>query len=202
MRNSARMDGRALLRALMERSQDNPNSLAVRLKRKPAQSTIQRYLVDANIEPTRKTLAPIAAHYGVPLDAFFNTKVAITVAKDRGFVVDSATINDAEVTEGAELAAPSYRQIPQRMPFERLNLSAAIRLLGSILEGVDDKSRKYISPILADLALTPDDAEELADRAVSQAKARPKQIVRNKKLQELLTDVENSPTTRPAPLNH
>lgn len=63
------MKPKDVLRELLDRTGENPNSLAK--KTGVAQSTIQRLLANDTKEPRRSTLEPIARYYGFPVDAFF-----------------------------------------------------------------------------------------------------------------------------------
>lgn len=70
------MDPRELLQELMRRHGDNPNSLARKLGGKPGQPRIHKFLAGTISEPRRSTMAPIADHYGIPLDALYDPSVA------------------------------------------------------------------------------------------------------------------------------
>lgn len=70
------MDPRELLQELMRRHGDNPNSLARKLGGKPGQPRIHKFLSGTTTEPRRTTMAPIADHYGIPLDALYDPVAA------------------------------------------------------------------------------------------------------------------------------
>lgn len=65
------LSGPDLLRTLMKTAGDNTNSLSAKLNNKTTQPQIFKFLNDTTKEPKRSTLSPIADHYGVPVDAFF-----------------------------------------------------------------------------------------------------------------------------------
>ena len=66
------METRELLRLLMERAGDNPNALAAKLKNAATQPQIYKFLAGISKEPRRSTLQPVADHYGVSIDAFYD----------------------------------------------------------------------------------------------------------------------------------
>lgn len=65
-----------LIKALMAASGDNPHSLAVRLKHKPPQPQIYKFSEGLVKEPKRTTLQPIADHYGIEVEAFYDESLA------------------------------------------------------------------------------------------------------------------------------
>lgn len=75
------MEPRDLLRALMERDGDNPNSLSVKLKKRVTQPQLYKFLTGTSKEPRRSTLQPVAEHYDVPIDAFYDSAVAAAIYK-------------------------------------------------------------------------------------------------------------------------
>ena len=74
--HTPRMEPRKLLKELMQRSQDNSNSLAVKLRGKTTQPQIYKFVEGKVREPRRSTLQPIADHYGIPIDAFYSEEIA------------------------------------------------------------------------------------------------------------------------------
>ena len=70
------MNTRALLKALMERSGDNPNSLAAKLNQATKQPQIHRFITGEAKEPRRSTLQPVADHYKVNIEAFYDDELA------------------------------------------------------------------------------------------------------------------------------
>lgn len=70
------MQTRLLLAALMERAGDNPNSLATKVRGKTKQPQIFKFLAGVSKEPRRSTLEPLADHYGIPVDAFYDKELA------------------------------------------------------------------------------------------------------------------------------
>lgn len=75
------MEPRALLAALMARNGENPNSLSAKLNNKVTQPQLHRFVRGTSKEPRRSTLQPVAEHYDVPLDAFYDPTIAEQVAR-------------------------------------------------------------------------------------------------------------------------
>lgn len=75
------MEPRDLLRALMAQRDDNPNSLATKLKGRVTQPQIHKYLTGTSKEPRRSTLQPLAEYFDVPIEAFYSSVIATETAK-------------------------------------------------------------------------------------------------------------------------
>lgn len=76
------MEPRLLLQWLLDRDGDSANSLAARLNGKPSQPQIYKFLKGIALEPRRSTLEPVARHYRVPVEAFYDAGVAdVTLQK-------------------------------------------------------------------------------------------------------------------------
>lgn len=110
------MEPRKLLRALMDRSGDNPNSLARKLHDAVGQPQIHKFLSGTAREPRRATLQPLASHYDIPLDAFYDPEVAGQVAAHLGLL--GATPGTEEPTP-----APGRKPVEQniRWPFKSVS---------------------------------------------------------------------------------
>lgn len=78
------MDPRHLLQALLARDNETPTSLARKLQNATTQPQIHKFLRGQSKEPRRATLQPVASHFNVPLDAFYDSDVALEVAKGLG----------------------------------------------------------------------------------------------------------------------
>lgn len=63
----------------MDRDGENPNSLAGKLRQRITQPQIYKFLEGVAKEPKRSTLLPLAEHYGIPVDAFFDPAMAQAV---------------------------------------------------------------------------------------------------------------------------
>lgn len=110
------MNARDLLKFLMSRAGDNPNSLAA--KAKVPQPTLYRFLSGTAKEPRLSTFEPVAKHYGVPVEAFFSEKV-------RAEVVSSLSSRDGQESRSTSVEPASPHLWPFDTPYETyLALSA------------------------------------------------------------------------------
>lgn len=75
------MDPRELLRALMTREGVNPHSLSQKLKNRTTQPQLHKFLTGVSKEPRRATLQPVADHYDVPVEAFYDAALASQTAR-------------------------------------------------------------------------------------------------------------------------
>lgn len=80
------MRGADLLHLLLLNSRTNPNALSVALNGAVSQSQIQKFLKGTAKEPRRTTLEPIAKHFKVPVDAFYDPNLAWKTAVTRGII--------------------------------------------------------------------------------------------------------------------
>lgn len=80
------MDPKDLLRRLMAQENLNPNALASKTQNKTKQPQIHRFLTGEAKEPKRSTWEPVAKYFGVPVDAFFDPKVAEAAAAAKGLI--------------------------------------------------------------------------------------------------------------------
>lgn len=84
MVHSYEMTPAEFLKALMERSGDNPNSLST--KSKVTQSTIYRFVEGESAEPRTSTFQKIARVYGIPAESFVSDRVRMEVAQRLGLI--------------------------------------------------------------------------------------------------------------------
>jgi hypothetical protein len=127
------MDPKDLVRRLIDAQGETPNSV-VHLTRPPMQqSTLHRYLKSNTGETRRKSLAPLAAYFGVPIEAFYDPRVADQVAKEKG-LGDTATVVAARdnTHRGYEAQTPA----------------AILARLADILRHVPSASRAPIGALL------------------------------------------------------
>jgi hypothetical protein len=96
------MEPRDLLQALMDRDGENSHSLAKKLKDRPGQPQIHKCLKGIAKEPRRSTLQPLADHFGVPIDAFYDPELAERVMRDMGLRPGGPVVL-AEDLESAQL---------------------------------------------------------------------------------------------------
>lgn len=156
MLHSRFMNGRQLLKALMNAAGENPNSLADALGARTLQSQIARFVDGRTRNPRWSTLEPVARHYGVKVEAFLDDEAAETVAIARGFL-------KAEPGGEAGMAA-SPAPTPIRVAPRPLSVHELVLQLGKALIPFDPPARKAVASLLADMAVTPEDAPRAADR--------------------------------------
>jgi transcriptional regulator with XRE-family HTH domain len=150
------MDGRQLLKALMQAAGENPNSLADALGARTLQSQIARFIDGRTRNPRWSTLEPVAKHYGVKVEAFLDDEAAEAVALARGFL---ASEEASHLASQATAAPTPIRTVPRALSVHEL-----IVQLGKALTGYDLPARKAVASLLADMAVNPEDAPRAADR--------------------------------------
>jgi len=89
--------------------------------------------------------------------------------------------------------------IPIAVTYTPKNLKATILLLGNLLGALDQRSRKLIGHLLSDLADSPDDAQDVADKASALATTQ-KAVTKDKDLSRAITNQGKLAETRPAEL--
>lgn len=153
------MEPRELLQLLMERDGVNSNSLAARLDNATTQPQIHKYLSGKAKEPRRATLAPVAAHFRIPLDALYDPLIADAVAKEKQLISPSA--DDVQVdmanavvqttkplSELATALALMYDNLPNDETLRTARLRKAVdALLG--IERPTSSQRKSAAPAAA-----------------------------------------------------
>lgn len=123
------MQGHDFLKALMGLFNDNPNSLANKLNKKPNQTQIFNFLSGVVREPRRTTVKPIANHYKVDVEAFYDTAVA-----KREFARIESKVNeslrgpllDAPYQQGSGTTAHSYTVVGSATTLKSLRLNVGI----------------------------------------------------------------------------
>lgn len=103
------MEPRDLLQALLDRDEENPSTLAAKLKKadpetKATQPQIHKFLTGKAREPRRSTLEPLASHFGVPVEAFYDPATAARVAAALKLTESGEPVRQAAAVEG-ELSA-------------------------------------------------------------------------------------------------
>lgn len=99
----------------------------------------------------------LAKAMGVTVDTLLAGKYVPPKSIDGSISVDG--------TDAKENSQASRQKIPTNAVFTPLNLSATILLLGSMLARMDPRSRRMMGVLLADLADSPDDAHDVAEKA-------------------------------------
>ncbi|MCZ4315147.1 hypothetical protein O4H66_17205 [Comamonadaceae bacterium G21597-S1] len=145
------MDPKQLLQALMNRDGDNPNSLAAKVRNKTKQPQIHRFLKGEAKEPRRSTLQPLADHYGIPIDAFYDPSIAAQIG--------------ANLQAGKSLNCQGESQLiePQRKAAQ-IGVAQAVVAIGAALLQVDELTRAQTAPIFDVLTREPGRAAELGQR--------------------------------------
>lgn len=139
--HSLAMEPRELLRLLMERDGVNSNSLAARLGNKPSQPQIYKFLEGVSKEPRRPTLAPLAKHFKVALDAFYDPDVAERTA------LELELFNPK----------PAAVDLPEFEPIRPPTLAEALEALAMTFAGMDPLGREMASTLLGALPKSPEE---------------------------------------------
>lgn len=140
------MNGPELLQALMDAAGDNAHGIAVRLKQPSLQSYIWKFTNGKAKEPRRSSLMPLAEHYRVPLEAFYDQTLADQVAAERGLTGTSPTSQPSG-------AAPRPAG----------DLEAALHVLAGAMSRASRTTRIAVGPLLAAMATDPDDAKNQSE---------------------------------------
>lgn len=143
------MEPRELLKALMARDGDNPNSLAAKLLQKTKQPQIYKFIEGVAKEPRRSTLRPIAEHYGISVEAFYDPKLADQVYRTS---FEPAT---TPVADGS----PAVVRVESRA---RATLAQLAEGLSGYLVGKDLTTRRLAMDTLRKLADDPDRHVQIA----------------------------------------
>lgn len=142
------MLGRDLLKLLLIHHRMNPNQLATALHGKVGQPQIHKFIKGDAKEPRRSTLAPIASYFKVPLDAFYDEKLAWKYAVTNGLLpVLSPSLVPPTPDESREVAPPT--QLPRPL---RPTLREALKVLQEALAPETPGIRRSVVAILSDLA--------------------------------------------------
>jgi hypothetical protein len=131
------MNGPELLKALFAAAGDNPYRVATRLKNPPLQSYASKFITGKVKEPRRDSLRPLAEHYGVPLEAFYDPDLADQVAADRNLTSGVAS------------------QKPRAVSDVSSELARALDVLTKVLQGADESVLMAVKPLLSAMADDP-----------------------------------------------
>jgi hypothetical protein len=133
------MEPRLLLQWLLDRNGENTNSLAKKLKGKPSQPQIYKFLIGMAKEPKRETLAPIAEHFRIPLNALYDP--------------DEADKAKAAIEGKWQPTASATKAQPAANSKEKLN--EFLDCLIYYLEQVEPGNRGAVTAIIAALIQNP-----------------------------------------------
>lgn len=140
------MNGPELMKALLAAAETNPYRLATSLKKPPLQSYVSKFMAGKVKEPRRDSLRPVAEHFDVPLEAFYDPILADQVAAERGFIV----------------GAPPRPKLVEPMA-EPSELAVALEVLLASLQDADKSIRIAVAPLLAAMAADPADGKNQSD---------------------------------------
>jgi transcriptional regulator with XRE-family HTH domain len=143
--HSADMDGPSLLKSLMDAAGDNAYAVATSLRKPALQSYIWKFLNGKAKEPRRASLQPLADRYRVPVDAFYDPKLAERLAVERGLVVGRSAADQAEETRS-----------------EPGEIEGALRVLAEAMKAADAETRAAVAPLFSLLAQEPERLESIA----------------------------------------
>lgn len=138
----------------MSRDGDNPHSLSSKLGQKTTQPQIYRFLEGITKEPRRSTLQPVADHYGISVEAFYDPTLAASVlaglksGKAQGATTPSTPTHPPNIEASAATAVPSLAETLER--------------LGQLLQQADASTRETAAALLASLARNPDNHTKVA----------------------------------------
>lgn len=153
------MEGKELLRLLLEKRGLNANALADALRDRSLQSQIQRYLGGKTKNPRPDTLEPIAKFFGIGIEAFYQPLIAQEIAERLLLAPRSHQAEEPTTPYGADRVASAPTPIRPKA-----GLRDNILHLGKSLEVYDESARKAVASLLADLALHPENAALIANR--------------------------------------
>lgn len=127
--HSSGMDPRTMLQQMMTSLNYNSNSLAKATRNKTKQPQIYRYLNGEAKEPKRSTWKPVAALLEIPVDAFFDEKVADAAWEDfqrrrgEGWTLP---VVEEDQPDRADDVATIMRRLPEAAQLQVLGLAARL----------------------------------------------------------------------------
>lgn len=159
------MEGRQLLKLLLEQKELTANGLAVALKGATKQPQIHKFLTGAAREPRRSTLQPVADYLGVQVEAFYDEDLALQVAIRLGLI--EAPEGHKSVPQAME-PAPASKNPAGPVPLPQSptpSLRDALRRIATVLADESPGVRKSVAALFGDLA---DHAEDptLCERTI------------------------------------
>lgn len=139
------MNPRDLLQKLMDKHGLNPNSLSRKTHGKTKQPQIYRFLNGEAKEPKRSTLEPVAAFFGIEVDALFDRRVAEATARRLLPEEYSSAPDQLQVTE----PKPVWPPIPTDPSSDIRRL---VDELGRVLSELPEDQRHECANILQGMA--------------------------------------------------
>lgn len=158
MRHSPKtMQGRELLMLLLKKHGFTPNSFVTALKGKVKQPTLHKFLRQGTRESRRSTLQPVADHFGIPLEAFYDEFQADKIAYQLGLVEEVESPALPPLPRSKDVAEEAAAPIP--LPTSQLTLPDALRKLRLALANETPGVRRSVIALLEDFASRAEDAE-------------------------------------------
>lgn len=158
------MQGRELLKLLLNAKGMNGNSLSKALNGKVQQPQINKFLNGVSSEPRRSTMAPIAEYFAVPIDAFYDEFLADKVAYQSGFIGNAAESDAAMSGTLGHAVREASTPIPLPPPAQP-SLRDALKVLRNTLAHESPGVRRSVAAIMADLADRAED-EHFSDQMI------------------------------------
>lgn len=141
----------------MERDGDNPNSLAAKLNQKTKQPQIYKFLEGIAREPRRSTLQPVADHYGISVEAFYDPKLAASVLANLGL----------GKTGDVPVQSVHASKIEPSAPGTPPTLADTLARLGRVIAESDELTRDQLKPLFTRMLDEPQRAPEIIKRIES-----------------------------------
>lgn len=158
------MKGRELLQLLLTSRGLTANALSKALKGETTQPQIHKFLTGVAAEPRRSTLAPVAAYFNVPIDAFYDDFLADKTAYQLG-LVDSTEISSETLTATGTEVHEARAPIPFPPPPGQPSLRDSLRAIRNALAHEPTGVRRSVAAIMADLAERAED-ESFGDQMI------------------------------------
>lgn len=151
------MQGRELLMLLLAKHGFTPNSFVTALKGKVKQPTLHKFLRQGTRESRRSTLQPVADHFGIPLEAFYDEFQADKIAHQLGLIEAKDAPSLPPLPRSKHVAEEVGAPIP--LPTPQLTLPDALRKLRLALANETPGVRRSVVALLDDFANRAEDAE-------------------------------------------
>lgn len=158
MRHSQKtMQGRELLKLLLKKHGFTPNGFVTAMKGKVKQPTLHKFLELGTRESRRSTLQPIADHFGIPLEAFYDEFQADKIAFQLGLLEPAEQPTMAPLPQAKDSVQEAARPIP--LPSPQPTLPEALRRLRQALADETPGVRRSVVALLDDFASRAEDVD-------------------------------------------
>lgn len=160
MVHSRAMEGKDLLRLLLDKRGMSVNALADALRIRSLQSQLQRYLAGRTRSPRPDTLEPVAKFFGIGVEAFYQPAIAERIA-----AALTQPPTQHRVAESETNAWPAQKPASSPLPMRPTpSVRECVIQLGEQLKGYDESARRLVALLLSDLAMHPESAAVVATR--------------------------------------